>query len=185
MAEEFDRFADAHELEASVGVSVDGLHERYVYSTNMEFRYAFGRWWGPPDLATTAVWVLLNPATGDTERRRRPTLDRCVAWSRTADCTGLVIVNLFALRDTDPRNLRLASDPVGPVNDEALRVFTKAGRLTIVAWGTRGRLNGRSRQVGPHLDSPMCLGTTRLGEPLHPLYVPNDRQLTAWSSPAP
>lgn len=61
----------------------------------MQYRYAFGRWWRHEDLESTAVWVLLNPATGDTERRRRPTLERCIAWSR-ADFSGILIVNLFA-----------------------------------------------------------------------------------------
>ena len=80
----------------------------------MVFRYAFGRWWGNTDLATTAIWVLLNPATGDTEQRHRPTLERCISRSRAAGHTGLVIVNLFAFRDTNPRNLRAAADAVGP-----------------------------------------------------------------------
>lgn len=58
--------------------------------------------------------MLLNPATGDTERRRRPTLERCISLPRASGHTGLVIVNLFAFRDTNPRNLRTARDAVGP-----------------------------------------------------------------------
>ena len=146
----------------------------------MVFRYAFGRWWGNADLATTAIWVLLNPATGDTEQRHRPTLERCISRSRAAGHTGLVIVNLFAFRDTNPRNLRTAPDAVGPANDEVLRVITKAGAQTIAAWGGHGRLRGRSGQVGPLLDSPMCLGITQRGEPRHPLYIPADTQLVPW-----
>jgi hypothetical protein len=73
----------------------------------MMFRYAFGRWWGNTDLATTAIWVLLNPATGDTEQRHRPTLERCISRSRAAGHTGLVIVNLFAFRDTNPQTFGL------------------------------------------------------------------------------
>jgi len=172
--------ASEHRLKDQAGLSPEGLPERYLYSRDMVFRYAFGRWWGNDDLATTAIWVLLNPATGDTERRHRPTLDRCISWSRTAGYTGLVIVNLFAFRDTDPRNLRSAPDAVGPANDEVLRVITKAGAQTIVAWGTRGRLHGRSGLVGPLLDSPMCLGITQRGEPRHPLYVPGDTKLVFW-----
>ena len=160
--------------------SPDGLPERYLYSTDMAFRYAFGRWWGDPDLATTAVWVLLNPATGDTEQRRRPTLERCIWWSRAAGHTGLVVVNLFAFRDTNPRRLRRVRDAVGPVNDDVLSVITAAGAQTIAAWGGRGRLGGRSRHVGPLLDSPMCLGTTKSGEPRHPLYVARDTPLAPW-----
>jgi hypothetical protein len=174
------RLAGDHGLIDQIGVSPDGLQERYLYSADMVFRYVFGRWWGDADLATSAVWVLLNPATGDTEQRHRPTLQRCISWSRAAGYTGLVIVNLFAFRDTNPQNLRAVVDPVGPVNDEVLRVITKAGAQTIAAWGGHGRLRGRSAQVGPLLDSPMCLGVTRRGEPRHPLYIPADTPLVPW-----
>lgn len=164
--------------------SRDGLSERYLYSADMEYRYAFGRWWGQEDLASTVVWVLLNPATGDTERRRRPTLERCIAWSR-ADFSGLLIVNLFAYRATDPRVLRVASDPVGVANDDALRRITADAPRTIVAWGSRGRLRGRSSAVASVLTTPMCLGTTKRGEPRHPLYVPSGTPLFPWTPSTP
>jgi hypothetical protein len=174
------RLASDNGLEDHTGLSPDGLLERYLYSPDMVFRYAFGRWWGNSDLTTTAIWVLLNPATGDTEQRHRPTLERCISRSRAAGHTGLVIVNLFAFRDTNPRNLRTAPDSVGPANDEVLRVITKAGAQTIAAWGGHGRLGGRSGQVGPLLDSPMCLGITQRGEPRHPLYIPAGTRLVPW-----
>ncbi len=176
----FATLALDHDLEDRLGLSPEGLAERYLYSRDMLFRYGFGRWWGAADIATTAVWVLLNPATGDTEQRRRPTLERCISRSRDAGYTGVVIVNLFALRDTNPRNLRTAPDAVGPANDEALRVLTTAGAQTIAAWGAHGRLRGRSGQVARLLDSPMCLGTTKRGEPRHPLYVAKDAPLVPW-----
>jgi hypothetical protein len=177
----FAQRAAAHGLEDRRGRSPDGLPERYLYSRDLEFRYAFGRWWGEADLATTAVWVLLNPATGDTERRPRPTLARCISRSRDTGATGLVIVNLFAFRDTDPRNLRTAADAVGPANDDVLATVTAAGLRTVVAWGSHGGLHGRSAQVGPLLQDPMCLGTTRRGEPRHPLYVAADAPLVPWA----
>lgn len=123
---------------------------------------------------------LLNAATGDTEQRHRPTLERCISRSRAAGHTGLVIVNLFAFRDTNPRNLWTAHDAVGPANDEVLRVITTAGAQRIAAWGGHGRLGGRSGQIGPLLDSPMCLGITQHGEPRHPLYVARDTQPVPW-----
>lgn len=115
MPDTFARLASDNDLEDRVGRSLEGLTERYLYSSDMVFRYAFGRWWGDTELGTTAIWVLLNPATGDTEQRHRPTLERCISRSRAAGHTGLVIVNLFALRNTDPRNLRTARDPIGPL----------------------------------------------------------------------
>lgn len=176
----FARLASDFDLADRKGRSPDGLTERYLYSRDMKFRYAFGRWWGDPDLASTAVWVLLNPATGDTEKRRRPTLERCISLSRASGHTGLVIVNLFAFRDTNPRNLRTAQDAVGPANNEVLRILTTLGAQTVAAWGGHGQLHGRSGQVGPLLDSPLCLGVTKRGEPRHPLYVAADTELVPW-----
>ena len=178
----FAGLAARHGLEDRTGTSPDGLPERYLYSPDMAHRYAFGRWWGDRDLTTTDVWVLLNPATGDTEQRRRPTLERCIARSRGAGRSGLVIVNLFAHRHTDPRTLRHAADPVGPANDDVLRSLTTAAPTTIAAWGAHGRLHGRSRAVGSLLDRPLCLGTTRHGEPRHPLYVAGDAPLVPWTA---
>ena len=100
----FARLASDNRLKDQAGLSPEGLAERYLYSSDMVFRYAFGRWWGNTHLATTAIWVLLNPATGDSEKRHRPTLERCISRARAAGHTGLVIVNLFAFRDTNPRN---------------------------------------------------------------------------------
>jgi hypothetical protein len=179
----FARLAEEHGLQDRQGRSPDGLPERYLYSADMVFRYAFGRWWGDSDVATTAVWVLLNPATGDTERRPRPTLARCISRSRDIGATGLLIVNLFAFRDTDPRNLRSAPDAVGAANDDVLRVLTRVGAQTIVAWGSHGALHGRSAHVGPLLSAPKCLGITRSGEPRHPLYVAADAPLVPWAPP--
>jgi hypothetical protein len=180
----FAQLAVEHGLEDRSGSSPDGLPERYLYSQDMVFRYAFGRWWGDADLASSVVWVLLNPATGDTEKRRRPTLDRCIARSREMGANGLLIVNLFAYRHTNPAMIRSVDDPVGPAGDDALRVLTAAGQATVAAWGSHGSWLGRSSRVGPLLDDPMCLGTTAGGEPRHPLYVPAGTALIPWR-PAP
>jgi hypothetical protein len=179
----FSGLATEHVLDVREDTSPDGLSESYLYSPDMAFRYAFGRWWGEPDPATTVVWVLLNPATGDTERRPRPTLARCITRSRELRATGLLIVNLFAFRHTDPMTLRTAADPVGPANDDVLRVTTRAGARTVVAWGSHGGLHGRSAGVGPLLTAPTCLGRTRRGEPRHPLYVASNAPLVPWIAP--
>ncbi len=183
MTDLFAALASAHSLLDRSGTSPDGLPERNLYSPDMAYRYAFGRWWGPPDLSTSDVWVLLNPATGDTELRRRPTLEKCLARSRADGLTGVMIVNLFAYRDTSPKALRTAADPVGPANDDALRVLTQAGGRTVAAWGFRGGLQNRSTEVAALLDHPLCLGTTRRGQPRHPLYVSGATPLIAWATP--
>jgi hypothetical protein len=80
--------------------------------------------------------------------------------------------------------LRHAADPVGPANDDALRVLTAAAPRTVVAWGKGGSLHGRSRAVAPLLDRPLSLGTSADGEPRHLLYVPAAAPLVPWAAPA-
>lgn len=181
-ADLFTALACRHGLLSTVGVSPDGSPERYLYSPRMTHRYAFGRWWGPMVVAQSDVWVLLNPATGDTELRRRPTLEKCLKRSRADGRTGVIIVNLFAHRDTDPRALQDAADPVGPANDDVLRALTRAGSRTIAAWGAGGRLHDRSVAVTELLNDVLCLGTTRQGQPRHPLYVADNTPLIPWTA---
>lgn len=42
-ADLFAALASEHNLLDRIGTSPDGLHERYLYSHNMDYRYAFGR----------------------------------------------------------------------------------------------------------------------------------------------
>lgn len=147
----FDQSTAEHGLHDVRTIAPQGLPERYLYSTDMLYRYAFGRWWGDEEVARSVVWVMLNPATGDTDGKKRPALERAVARSKQWNADGLIVVNLFAYRGTDPTVLRGAADPVGPANDHTLELLTSRGLLTVAAWGQQGRLRQRSVEVRPLL----------------------------------
>src|SRR5262245_13227298 len=98
------------------------------------YRYALTRTWGDPK--KVVCWVMLNPSTADADQDD-PTIRRCLGFSRAWGAGGLVVVNLFALRATDPDQLRIAADPVGPDNDSHLSTAA-FGRLVVAAWGARG-----------------------------------------------
>lgn len=143
------------------------------------YRYSLTRQWGA-DPARRAVWIMLNPSTADATVDD-PTVRRCLGFSRAWGCDSLEVVNLFALRATDPRELRTAVDPVGPENDGALRDAVDRGDLVVAAWGAHGVLHGRAAAVravfGPEV---RCLGVTKAGMPRHPLYVRSGTPLTAF-----
>ncbi|MDQ1358512.1 MAG: hypothetical protein QOG44_2885 [Acidimicrobiaceae bacterium] len=155
----------------------------YDYSDDRCYRYRFDRRWGGPEDGGRIVWVGLNPGTGDTDHRRRPTMARMVAWTRLWNGTALTIVNLFAWRSTDPKALRTAADPIGCRNDVAIADAVEGAAQVILCWGGAGRLRGRGRSVAASLPGSLCLGTTARGEPLHPLYVPKSAKPVAYQLP--
>lgn len=120
-------------------------------------------------------WIMLNPSTAD-ETQDDPTVRRCIGFGRAWGFGRLTIVNLFALRSTDPRALRGHTDPVGPDNDLAIVSSARMADLVVAAWGVHGALGGRAGHVAGLLAAARinvhCLGTTKSGAPVHPLYQP-------------
>jgi len=131
-----------------------------------------------PD-APPILFVLLNPSTA-THEVSDPTVTRCINYAKLWGHGRITVVNIFAVRETDPRNMKAASDPIGPENDRYIRqeaeavASAKGGRI-ICAWGAHGEFLGRGRQMTELLqgiDIPLhCLALTKAGHPKHPLYL--------------
>jgi hypothetical protein len=156
-----------------------------VYTTG--YRYLLTHRWTPPtDPAPNAVFILLNPSTA-TATTDDPTVRRCVRFARRERCGGLVILNLFAVRATDPRALARHPDPVGAHNDLFLRLYTSGHTGPVIAgWGVHGDLGGRAATVTARLRAArvelVCLGTTTAGHPRHPLYLRADTPIRPYTS---
>jgi hypothetical protein len=153
------------------GAVVDGL-------------YRYSLWRRLSCAATTRVlFVMLNPSTADASRDD-PTLRRCASFARGWGYGWLDVCNLFAYRATDPRELRGAVDPVGPLNDATIAELASRADRVIAAWGVPGARSGRAAVVMNILRSSRvwCLGTTRDGAPRHPLYVRGDTVDTLYRS---
>lgn len=92
-------------------------------------------------------------------------------------------MNLFALRSTDPENLRDHPDPVGPENDEHLREVCGEAERVVAAWGANGSLHDRAREVPRLLEVDLyALETTKAGHPVHLLYQPSDADPELWDA---
>ena len=134
------------------------------------YRYWLRRRWDRT-LPQCAV-IGLNPSTADA-RIDDPTLRRCIGFATRWGYGSLLLVNLFAWRATDPRELAEATEPVGAQTNQWLWRASEKSALVLAAWG-----NGEQcitvvarwpRQASLH-----CLGTTSLGMPRHPLYCRAD-----------
>lgn len=145
------------------------------------YRYLLTRTWGK---APPILFVMLNPSTADAAIDDQ-TIRRCVSYGKALGAGGIIVVNLYALRATDPAELLRHPDPVGPENDRHLReAIVRASRI-IVAFGShpmvRPRLPGLVALAGAR---PLeCLGTTKDGWPRHPSRLPNGIIPSPWFAP--
>lgn len=136
------------------------------------YRYMLTRIWdmSKPNVA----FCMLNPSTAD-ELVNDPTVERCERRARMLGYGGLVVVNLFAFRATDPNELYDAEDPVGPDNDAFIKDAIKLSSLFVCGWGNHGTLTGRNLEVLNLLKSlgiePHALKINMDGSPAHPLYI--------------
>jgi hypothetical protein len=139
-----------------------------AFSPCRRYRYSLSRVWNPK--LPSVMFVGLNPSTAD-EREDDPTVRRCVGFARKWNFGGLILVNLFAYRSTDPASLLQADDPVGPENDEHILASARAAERVVLAWGAKGSLFDRDQHVLSLLPGAHCLGFTKEGYPKHPLYL--------------
>lgn len=151
--------------------------DKATFSPCRNYRYMLSRRWGH---GPTLCWVMLNPSTADAFRTDQ-TLAKCIGFTKRAgQFGGLVIVNIYSLRSTDPKALwtRKEAERVGPLGDEFIQSQTAGRDHVIAAWGTHGARNGRGDRVTAMLANAgvtlLCLGVTNNGQPRHPLYVPGD-----------
>jgi hypothetical protein len=146
-----------------------------IRSEDGVYRYWLSRAWGSGD--AWAVWVMLNPSTANAFTDDN-TIRRIVAFTKAWGLDGLVVVNLYGLRATDPRELRPHADPVGPANDHFIAAAIQPESLVIAAWGAHPLAARRAGQVMAAIGAagvyPRSLGTTKAGLPRHPLFVRSD-----------
>ena len=152
-----------------------------VYSDCESYRYSLTRMW--VDQADKVLFVMLNPSTA-TEVQNDPTVERCERRARTLGFGGFRVTNIFAWRDTDPRKMKDATDPIGPHNDAILVESAAWADTIIAAWGTHGAHLGRGAQVALLLEKtqqPLFhLGLSKQGYPKHPLYLAYAQQPERW-----
>lgn len=127
------------------------------------------------------AFIGLNPSTAD-ETQDDPTIRRCIRFTREWGYDGLVMLNLFAFRATDPKVMKAQTEPVGADNDEVLLKASRKVGLVIAAWGTHGEFKGRGDAVRRLLKDCRLhhLGLSKDGHPKHPLYLKADTKPTLW-----
>lgn len=152
-------------------------------SPDGRYRYRLWRIWGSGE---TMAWIMLNPSTADAEVDD-PTIRRCMSFARREGYEGIEVINLYAWRATDPKELADVYQVGGPANaahwDYVLNNHNIG--MIVAAWGaSRPKVRGeviRSRALDQwYTGGWYCLGTTKDGSPRHPLYVKGDQAFLPW-----
>ncbi|MDN5892863.1 MAG: DUF1643 domain-containing protein [Nocardioides sp.] len=154
-----------------------------VLSDCGRYRYRLTRDWDTTQ--PRATFVMLNPSTADATVDDR-TISRCITYAMDWGMGGLMVVNLYAYRATDPDDLWLVEDPIGPLNDQHLgEVLSGAqGGPVVAAWGVNAKPE-RIAQVLRYAGPLTALAVTKDGQPGHPLYLPKTARPQPWPAPDP
>ena len=118
--------------------------------------------------------VGLNPSAAD-EQQLDNTLTSARDFASRWGFNGFVMANLFAFRSPYPEDLHTIADPIGPDNDRHIRAAAGQCEMVLAAWGSYPLAATRAPRVEAILCAagrPIhCLGLTKDGYPLHPLYI--------------
>lgn len=150
------------------------FERRAVIDPSLRYRYFLSREWTTEE--GRVCFIMLNPSTAD-ERRDDHTIRKCLNFTIEFGYGSLYVVNLFAFRATDQRNLNSARDPIGPANDEHILWAAKHSECIIAAWGVekpnyKPRAAAVIRLLRKNRIDLHCLRKTKAGYPWHPLYLP-------------
>jgi hypothetical protein len=148
-----------------------------VISECGKYRYSLIRVWD--ESKPCVLFIMLNPSTADAENDD-PTIRRCIGFAESWGYGGLYVVNLFALRATNPQELLSAPFVVGVENERWFRRISYLAHLVICAWGN-GRIINKLQQRLDHNWKPLSwidqakalhyLELAKDGTPKHPLYL--------------
>ena len=153
-----------------------------VFSLCRTWRYSLWRRWKAKEAARMCAVIGLNPSTAD-ETLDDPTIRRCINFARAWGYDGLYMLNAYAFRATDPKDMQAAENPVGPDNDRFIAEVTAASELVLAAWGVHCQTS-RANRVCELVNKPIfCLGKTKAGCPKHPLYIRADTMPTLFWQP--
>lgn len=170
----------------------DGVTRSAMVSACGRYRYMLERSTGVsgPNLA----WLMLNPSTADAQLDD-PTIRKVIGFSARAGYGIARVVNLFAWRATDPRDVarmlrvtpsrspdrlvRLRAQRAlaeGTENRAAIKTVASMSDAVVCAWGAHPWAREQAVRVVRWLEDQklLCLGLSKAGDPLHPLMPSYD-----------
>jgi hypothetical protein len=155
-----------------------------VFSDCEHYRYRLWRVWD--NSKPKVCFAMLNPSVAD-ENQLDPTVSRCQKRAQALGYGGFEVVNIFALRSTDPHALYDCIDPLGSENFDAIAEAVIDCEVTICAWGSHGKLFNLGKFIHEWLtfffpEKIRCFKLNSDRSPAHPLYLPYSLQPVLWEA---
>lgn len=160
-----------------------GVDSGAILSPCHVYRYLLWRTWAREK--AKLCWIMLNPSTAD-EELDDATIRVCMGRARHLGFGGIEVVNLFAIRATEPNTLYTAwqpiSEPLRPTyNADILLDTARRSAMVICAWGKHGVFLNRGKLVRSALQAEgircHALRINKDGSPAHPLRIPYSEPL--------
>ena len=156
-------------------VDVAELYGPAILSEDRKYRYLLTR--KVQNNLRTVMFVMGNPSKAD-ETHDDPTIRKCIEFTRRWGCGRLIVTNGSPLRATDPREVRKAGpmpDRVCRHNLQRIEYAVEYCEMIVIAYGEAGNTFGRGAYLAQRLSDlglPLYhLGTTKRGNPRHPLML--------------
>lgn len=99
----------------------------------------------------------LNPSTA-TEMEDDPTVNRCWKLAKREGFDAFCMLNIFALRSTNPQQLYASIDPIGTYNDRWIKEIAHNASIVVAAWGIHGAFKDRGQNIRNLIQNLSCLG---------------------------
>lgn len=161
-------------MRSSASFSSDGVH-RYELRREWDIRL-------PPFCA-----IMLNPSTADAHKND-PTVTRIIKRASLLRYGSIIVLNVGAGRNTDPKLWLAMEDPVGPRNWAVMKRVLKEvhdrNGIVLVGWGNHAPRPLERRVVRIASEARVqlhCLGCTNTGRPKHPLHVAYQEEMVPWN----
>lgn len=148
-----------------------------ILSEDEIYRYVLQRSW--EENARSLMIIGLNPSTADAIHDD-PTIRKCIKFAKSWGYGSLFVLNLFAYRATDPKDLLKSKHPIGPENDQHLKKMAEKVDQIVCAWGNWGSYEDRAKRVLRFLPKTTAIKINKTGHPSHPLYLPDNSELVAY-----
>ena len=153
------------------------MKKNAILSEDRKYRYVLSRIW---DETKPKVMIIgLNPSTAD-ETEDDPTIGRCISFSKSWGYGGVYMLNLFAFRATQPKDMFNAENPIGLENNSYIEIYSKKVDKIVCAWGNHGTYKNRGNEIREKFDKLFYLKLNQTGEPAHPLYLKSELVPKKW-----